>query len=93
MRWPWSSPPAVPKSIFERIEHCESTVRALGAAFKDIETEWESTYRKMHNSLSSLNQKARAAQKATQIDEDAPQTTIRQMSEGEKLRIARARHG
>lgn len=48
-------------------------MRGLKTAFKDIETDWELTYRKMHNALTSLNQKQRAAEKAVQAVEEAPQ--------------------
>lgn len=72
--WPFGRR-SIPKSTEERLEECESTCRALKTAFKDIETDWELTYRKMHNALSSLNQKQRAAEKAVETLEDAPERT------------------
>lgn len=72
MWWPFRRQPE-PPSVFARLEHLESTVRGLQTSFKDIETDWELTYRKMHNALSSLNQKQRAAEKAVQAVEDAPE--------------------
>jgi len=71
MWWPFRRQPESP-SVLTRLEHLESTVRGLQTAFKDIETDWELTYRKMHNALTSLNQKQRAAEKAVQVLEDAP---------------------
>lgn len=95
-RWPWRPATPPPLDIFRRIEALESTCRALSAEVKGLDAEWEIVYRKTKNALTSLNQKARAEEKALQASQDAPGATNGgrpELSPGEKLRMARARYG
>ena len=74
MWWPFrrqSDPP----SVLARLEECESTIRALRTSFREIENDWELTYRKMHNALSSLNMKQRASEKAVEAAQAPPVST------------------
>jgi len=60
------------RSVQTRLGELEETVKGLKSSFKNIEADWEATYRKLHAARVSINDKLRRAEK---IDEDGPGAT------------------